>query len=910
MGFLYPELLLLAVPMLAVWWSLGTHRPQQGLRLVLLMVTVLAMAGPVLQRVSRGQDVIVVVDGSRSMPQDTNERALELIALLEEQRGRGDRVGVVRFGRTPVLEQALSEGDRFAGFSKTIEPDGSDVAAALAHASALIPNGRAGRILLVSDGETDATALRIAAQQAAARGISIHTRALRRPIEADLSVVQLDVPGRVPAGAPFQFSAWVHASTSQTTPYVLKRDGVIISEGTTDVVPGMNRLVFRDIREQVGVAEYTLHLEGSDRIPENNTGKGAVAVEGARSILVLNDNGQPDALTRALQSAGLEITVRSPEQASLTAVGLTAHRAVVLENVAASRLGEGMTALEDFVIRSGGGLLMTGGEASFGVGGFHASPIENLLPVTLEMREEHRKMGMALAVVMDRSGSMAATTPSGSTKMTLANQGAAAALNLMSPIDAATVIAVDTLPQVVIPLSTLDQPGNLIPQILGIKSGGGGIYTRVALEAAQQELQGAEQQNRHIILFADASDAEQSEGVPELLSQLQSQNITTSVIALGTNTDPDAAFLTRVAEQGGGQIYFTTRPQDLPRLFAMDTLVMSKATMVEEPTATVGRPGLQGMIPWTGSSFPTIDGYNLTYLRPEASMGIQTADEHAAPLFAFHQRGLGKAAAFTGQIGGRLGQRVLQWPDVARFFVSVVRSLSAADPPQSWYANTRMDGSTAVIAVEGPGNAAPVALLHTDGGTDQTVPLTRVSETRWEARVPLHSDAVTLGTVQVGEDQHLPLPPMSLTVSPEFAYNPDPARGERQLRMLATMSGGRHNATINTLLDGDRSGVGSQVLTKAFAGLALLLLLLEITMRRLQLWSWMPALPSLSLPSIPRRQRATSPRSRPAPPAADPTPTAPTPPSAPEPTAPAEPEDDLAAALRTAREQADRRMRR
>ena len=106
-------------------------------------------------------------------------------------------------------------------------------------------------------------------------------------------------------------------------------------------------------------------------------------------------------------------------------------------DVPAFRLSrEFLGALDFFVREQGGGLLMAGGENSFGSGGYFASSIDELLPVSMELRKEQRKLATALAIVMDRSGSMNASAGAGLTKMDLANSGAARAVELLGAMDA------------------------------------------------------------------------------------------------------------------------------------------------------------------------------------------------------------------------------------------------------------------------------------------------------------------------------------------------------------------------------------------------------------------------------------------------------------------------------------------
>ena len=53
---------------------------------------------------------------------------------------------------------------------------------------------------------------------------------------------------------------------------------------------------------------------------------------------------------------------------------------------------------------------MVGGMNSFGVGGYYRTPIEEVLPVKLKAPDQEESQSSALALVVDRSGSMAEYT--------------------------------------------------------------------------------------------------------------------------------------------------------------------------------------------------------------------------------------------------------------------------------------------------------------------------------------------------------------------------------------------------------------------------------------------------------------------------------------------------------------------
>lgn len=852
MSFVHPELGLLVVPTLWLWWRFrDRQRATQAVRLALVLVCVALLAGPHLVRRAPGRDLVVVVDRSRSMPGGTDAQAVELVRLAEEARGDGDRVGLVTFGARPRIERLPSASARLDGFELDVDADASDLGAALETALNVLGPDRPGRILVVSDGESNGRDPLDVARRAFSRGVAIDTLCRGRDALPDLAIERLDLPDEVAVGEPFQFSVWVRSDARTEAEFTLERGDRTLSRGRRVFEGGgLSRLVFRDVVLTGGVADYRVRLKGpSDRAPENDVGLGAVRVTGPRQVLILNDDGARDTLVDALERAGLAVVVRAPEAAPLDRLGLTAFRAVVLENVAAERIGTpGLRALRDHVVERGAGLLVTGGRASFGVGGYHLSAIDSILPVSMEMRQEARKQGIALAIAMDRSGSMAAPVSAGPggaglTKMDLANDGAAAAIALLSSIDSVGVIAVDSSPHEVQSLTRVDAAGRaaLESRVRRIRSAGGGIFTYSALVAAGQMLDAAEQVTRHVILFADAADAEEQERVPELLAAFERVGVTVSVIALGTEADPDAAFLKTVAADGRGEVYFTTDPADLPRLFAQDTLTIARATFVEEPTATAVLPDLFGLGELALDGFPRLAGYNLTYLRPSGVAGVATTDDYRAPVFAFAYQGIGRTAALCAQIGGTYGQALARWDGFGGFAVTVVRWLVGQEPPTDVFPTVRREGQTARIMVEVEPDAVAaasgmVARLERPGGDVVELPLERSAPGVFEARTDLEKAGIALGTLRLPGGRFVDLPPLALPYSPEFEPLTDPRAGERLLARLSDESGGEPLAVAGSFFGGDVEGEAWRTIARELLVLAIVLLLVEIACRRLSLW--------------------------------------------------------------------------
>jgi Mg-chelatase subunit ChlD len=843
MNLLYPELLLLAIPVAVAFWRTSHWRSVRGvLRLLAVVCLLLALTGPHGGGTVHGRDLVLVVDRSRSMPTGGSATVAELVELASQEMQPGDRLSVLTFAADSMLEQAPQERVVFEGYSAELDGDGSNLTTALEQALALIPENRPGSILLYSDGEFHGVDPSSVTRRAAARGVRIDIRSARRTSAVDVAVEELELPATVEIGEPFQFSAWVRSDRPTDAAYTLYRGEKIISQGTRTLRAGLNQLLFRDLGQAAGLAHYRLSMEvEGDQILENNHGLGVLRTEGQRPLLLLNQTGTVGRLAATLRAAGLRVSVaRAADVADLDPSFLEAYRGVILENLPADSLGRMLPGIARQVEDLGGGLLVTGGQASFGVGGYYRSALDPLLPVTMEVRVEHRKMGLALAFVLDRSGSMGASVAGGRTKMDLANAGTMEGIMLLGPMDQVSVIAVDSEPHLVVPLSEVKNPSDFASKVSGIQSGGGGIYVYNGLEAAARELAQSSRANRHIVLFADAADAEQPGAYKTLLAELKDKfNTTVSVVALGTGADSDADFLRDVAQRGGGEVYFSQDPADLPRLFAQDTLLAARSSFVDVPTATRATPALFTMANLAPGPWLNLPGYNLCYLRPGAAMGVVSTDEYASPILATMQAGLGRTAAFTGQVSGNFGIAEANWPEVAKTLVTVARWIGGMDPPAQYFSSVHREGRQAVVTIEvdrdlpgatpGPLSARMVA---PDGRTS-VLELVPISADVYQARAPLGMEGVYRFAAATEDGELLQMEALAVPYSPEFEPRLERDSGERVLGRIARLSRGRMNPPASEFYRGDRRSQALKPLAPWFGLAGLILILAEIAWRRL-----------------------------------------------------------------------------
>jgi len=854
--FQYPELFLLAIPLWFAYRRWGAERGVTGaLRLAVLAVLLLVLTGPEIRLGGHGLDVVVVVDRSRSMPAGSEARTRELIQILQRARKPGDRVGIVTFGSQGAVEEILREEAEFAEYTREILPDGSDLNDALFKALNLVQLNRPARILVLSDGESNGPSPLSAARRAREMNVPIDYRVFERQRTGDVAIESLQLPELVTPREPFQFSVAIYSDRETEGKVTVLRNGEPIATRTQPLGLGSNRLLFRDLLETGGLHNYEVRLEvADDPLLENNRGAGVVQVEAGQRLLVLNADGQPDNLVRALEAGRIPVDVAAASAHPLTQDALDRYRAVILENVPASDLGRlKMDRLAQYVEDLGGGLMLTGGERSFGTGGYFKSPLEEVLPVSMEMREEHRKTRLALAIVLDRSGSMTASVSGGKTKMDLANLGTAECVRLLSAGDSVAIIAVDSSPHVIQSLTPVDNPEDIAGKALGIQSMGGGIFVYEGLVAAGNELIDAEQSTKHIILFSDAADSEEPGDYKRLLAKYEAAGITTSVIGLGTKVDVDARLLEDIAKLGKGNIMFTEDAQELPRLFTQDTMSVARSSFVKKDSATQpqGIPGAllpdARLIGELGSgAFPPVDGYNLSYLKPNATMGAVSQDEFAAPFAAFWYRGLGRAVALTVEVDGPHTGQFGNWENYSDFLITHARWLLGGENPDEAYVTIARDGQDAVVTLElDPERAslqtieAPTLNVVVPGNEREelvSLPFEWQGANTLQARFRLGRAGAYRPLVHLGERRFVRVPAVTLPYSPEFVPRIGLPSGSEVLASLAELTGGKPRVSpVEVLADPPRNADTRSLLPLLFI-LAIVLLIVEIAGRRLSLW--------------------------------------------------------------------------
>ncbi len=667
-----------------------------SMRLAMLLLLVLALAGLTLLEETSEQFVILLADQSMSIGEEGSADVDEFLNQAAEQKGN-NKVAVLTFAATAGVIRELSEGgsgessvggepdsdraadpasdaaaneaasdkaasDKSAMGDSTArdsadekaerkQRDGTNLAAAIEAAAGYMPPGYVPQIVLLSDGnQTAGDALAAAAQS----HIPITTIPLPTMTEPEVQVAEVNVPAEVREGEPFFVNVVIQSNhEDEGLVEVFRGDHKVISE-TKKLEAGENQFRFQQSIERDRLAAFTVRISGlgQDTLLDNNSDVGLVYAAGKPRVLIIeSDPNLIRELAYALEDEGIQVDVRPPQGMPETLADLQNYECLMLSNVPATALSQQqMQIARTWVQELGGGFIMLGGEQSFGLGGYYKSALEEVLPVRSDFEKEKEKPSLGMILVIDKSGSMDGD------RIEMAKSAARAAVELLGRRDQAAVLAFDGETYVISDMQPASNALKISDEISRIEAGGGtSMYP--AMEMSFDMLMTTSAKLKHVILLTDGiSTAGDFEGMAQ---QMSSAKITVSTVAVGDGSDTE--LLEQIARVGKGRYYFTSDPAQVPQIFAKETVTASKSAIDEQPFIPQVIRATHALADLDMESAPFLLGYVMT--RPKPTCEVILATENGDPLLAWWRYGLGMTAAFTSDAKIAVGSRMddLAW---------------------------------------------------------------------------------------------------------------------------------------------------------------------------------------------------------------------------------------------------------
>ncbi len=673
-SFENPGLLLLLIPLLLLGYFCHCKlRSVALLQILITLVLVCSLAGISVEWPRKEGILFILCDRSLSMPGDAEKRMEEQIRAISKNMKISP--GIISFAGEKILEQAPGMSS-FRGFdSQLSNRDISDVHGALELALSLIPQDTPGRILLISDGRWNGISPEKSFYTAAMRKIKVDFLPLERTQINDFSISGISAPMRTIPGESCALNCRIYAPFAARVKCRIRKNKGNWIERTVQLKSGENHILWRDRNLFSGIVSYEFQLlpPPGDTIAENNRAEHLLEIKGENKILLLT-NSPSGNLEKLLRKANFKVDTFTLPAPRLSPGMLGGYQSVILENFPASALSRENNALIAELVKNGRmGVVMTGGKSSFAVGGWYKTPIGEILPVSMEKQNHIRRRNSAVMMALDRSGSMAANVD-GVTKMIMANRAAAGSYAVLAPEDEFGLIAVDSSVHQVVPLAEKKSSPDPTGDILAIESMGGGIFVDKALHECVRQLMRSKAPVRHLLLFADAADAEQPGDYKELLARSSKAGITVSVVGLGRPSDSDAELLRDIARRGGGKCYFAEDALELPRIFAEDTFVMVRNSFLSEKVTGTFTP-LVSTIPGAERLKGKVEanGYNLCFAREKSSVLLAAQNEDSSPLAVTGFAGMGRTAALMLEADGEFSGKFAQSAAAPALLTALVR---------------------------------------------------------------------------------------------------------------------------------------------------------------------------------------------------------------------------------------------
>jgi uncharacterized membrane protein len=719
-------LLFLLVPV--VWWmgfnslaGLGPWRRVFALLLRSLVVSllVLALAQTQVRQTTDRLTVIYLLDQSDSIPPARRDMMLDYVFReVESHRrdGKKDLAGVIVFGGTAKIEAAPFDGklpliDRLES-STDLKTDSTSLESALKLAKASFPEDTARRVVIVSDGNENMGDALSLARSMAEDGIGIDVVPVALSAKSEIAVEKIVLPTELRKGQAFEARIVINNQTDSpdesAEPVTGKlrltmgsaKSSELLTEQQVTLRPGKNIHGFKHELERAGVftldATFVPDDPSVDAIENNNRASSFAHIRGKGRVLLIEDGfsqGEFQHLVERLQASSIEIDVMPSNQLYTSAAELLPYDAVVLANVARATGDDAdspeLAAFSDAQIKMlvdnceqmGCGIVMLGGDRSFGAGGWSNTPLEKAMPVDFQIKNDKVSAVGALAMVMHAS-----EMANGNFWQVKIGEEA---IKVLGPMDYCGVV--DWSDMGGTPKWLWRMPDG-VDRVFQNRNRMLGMVNRMTpgdmpdFNAPMRlMLNGLKQVNASIKHAIIISDGDPTPPTKALLRSYVKNRIKISTVAVGTHGPPGSTPLQKIAKATGGKYWVVKDPRALPKIYqrearrvAKPVIKESKTGMTVVPTeSTRSHEMLSGLEP---ENLPTFSGYVMTTVKPsnlvqQLCLSSEPKNDKGenSTLLATWRYGNGRTVAFTSDAGHRWTNSWFQSEQYDKFFSQMVR---------------------------------------------------------------------------------------------------------------------------------------------------------------------------------------------------------------------------------------------
>lgn len=794
------------------WWAANITR------CVVLLLLLLAMAGAQWNRRHDALSVIYVVDQSRSIPEKLKQDSWMFVRETSRDIRPEDRTGLLSFDADSYIEQLPQKPGPDGGLhvdrlSPPLRADRTDLAQAMRMAMAMFPQDTAKRMVVLTDANQTQGDVLTEIRTAAANNIAVDVVPLRYKHRNEVMFEKLQAPAYAHLHDQIPLKLLLRSERPTTGRIMLYHDGVPVDPTgkghRVELQPGVNPLTIRLALHHTGAHKFEARFEPddptADEIVQNNVARAFTNVEGEATVLYLHHPGGDEShrleddqpLIAALESERIRVVTASAAEADMDPARLQQYSAVILANVPADAFNETQhRSLASYVRDLGGGLIMVGGDDSYGAGGWQGSAVEDVMPVRFDVDETKQIPRGALVVIMH-----ACEMPQGNMWTT---ETCLAALKTLSRLDYFGVVDWTARGyDWAIPLRLADDKKGVERQIRKMQSSDMPDYHQpmdIALTGLKARTDASQ---KHVIMI---SDGDASAPSPALLNKYRGAKVTVSTVSVFPHGNREIATLKDIAHRTGGKYHAIANSGDekkLPQIFIKEAKIVRRPLIREAQFQPKRRSALSEILDGITGDLPTLNGYVVTTPRSPAEIDLPLVSDKGDPILAHWQRGLGRTVAFTSGWWTHWCGDWPSWPGYSKLWAQAVRWCMSQGSAANFEVMTRIEGDVGKVVIEALNKeTAYLNFLQIQGnvlgpdGRARSIQLEQTGPGRYEADFPVSDSGTYLVNVHAAGGDEKPAlirTGVSVSYSQEFRQL---GANETLLRQMADL------AAFGRLLEG------------------------------------------------------------------------------------------------------------
>jgi len=649
------------------------------LRVAAFTGVVLCLAGLQLTTSLPQRDLALVaaVDTSGSMSDGAIDWARRYVQSVAGSMAADDHMSVLSFAASPRLIASGSSDIKLDSVDRAPDSFSTNISAAIDHALALYPQGAQKALLLVTDGNETVGDSLAHRETLRALDIRVHVSSPPPADGIDIQMAKVSAPEIASPAREVPVRAVVHnPGAPRPAVFKLYLDGTVSDATTVTLQAGVN--TFDLSLRPPGPGGHVIRAEivaDADVSPNNNAREVSLTIQPYTRVL-LATNRRFSALAEILEARGFAVQQARGNELPANPGAYDSTHLIVLEDLPGRAIDRrSMETIEGAVHQRGVGLIFVGGGETFGDPAYQDSPIERLLPVSMEPRRPRpgKRDPLALFLLIDRSTSMGFNSRvrglRDGEKLRYAIEAGLAVIKQLKDHDRIGVIAFDSLPREIAPLQPLRRNRKeLLANLPRIRESGGTDFFD-ALGAAASQLIASRVNRKHIVLLTDGDTNRADRGEYRgLIEDLAAAKISVTTIRMGDNTK-NLTLLQEISNGTGGSFHYVADAQMLPDLMLRDTsrAVSRLRSNRESFFPAFGSPH-QLLSEVEESDLPKLSNYAFSKPRPtsEVLLHVARSDRHD-PVLGVWRYGIGRVAAFTASPGDD-AEAWPAWEGFARFW--------------------------------------------------------------------------------------------------------------------------------------------------------------------------------------------------------------------------------------------------